>query len=164
MIILTPFQRSDFDRLISWIGSKALLATIAGTEWTYPLTAGQLEIYLNNPRSHSFNIVDEEQNTTVGHAEIFLNDDGTCKIDKVIIGDPAHRGKGLCQQAMKALLAFAFTRLPVHTAELNVFDWNSTAIRCYEKVGFTVNPTKTQTFDVDDQKWIAWNMSIRKSN
>jgi RimJ/RimL family protein N-acetyltransferase len=164
MVILTPFQRSDFDRLISWIGNKELLVTIAGTQWMYPLTTEQLEVYLADPRSHAFNIVDKEQNVTVGHAELVLDDDGTCKIDKLIIGDPAYRGKGLCQQVMKELMAFAFTKLPIHTVELNVFDWNSAAVRCYEKVGFQFNAAKKQTFEIDDQTWIALNMSIRKSN
>ncbi|MBZ0294360.1 MAG: GNAT family N-acetyltransferase [Anaerolineae bacterium] len=162
MVILTPFQRSDFDRLISWIGSKEMLVTIAGTEWTYPLTTEQLEVYLDNPNSHSFNIVNEEQNTTIGHAEIILYDDGTCKIDKLIIGDPSLRGKGLCQQVMKQLMAFAFTKLPIHTIELNVFDWNSSAIRCYEKVGFKINSAKKQTFEIDEQKWVTINMSIKR--
>jgi RimJ/RimL family protein N-acetyltransferase len=164
IVILTPFQRNDFGRLISWIGSKELLVTIAGSHWTYPLTAEQLEVYLADPRSHAFNIVDEEQNATIGHAELVLSDDGTCKIDKLIIGDPAYRGKGLCPQVMEELKTFAFTHLPAHTVELNVFDWNSGAIRCYEKVGFEVSATKQQTFEVDDQQWVAINMSVKKPN
>lgn len=136
--------------------------TVAGTEWTYPLTTEQLEVYLDNPKSHSFNIVNEEQNATVGHAEIALDDDGTGKIDKLIIGDPSQRGKGLCQRVMEELVAFAFTKLPIHTLELNVFDWNSSAIRCYEKVGFTFNSAKKQTFEINDQKWVALNMSIKR--
>ena len=164
MVILTPFQPSDFDRLISWIEDKELLVTIAGTEWTYPLTAEQLQVYLDNPRSHAFNIVDDAQDITFGHGELIVNDDGTCKIDKLIIGDPAYRGKGLCPQVMKELVEFAFTNLRVQMVELNVFDWNSGAMRCYEKVGFEINAAKTQMFEVDGLKWVALNMSVQKSD
>ncbi len=164
VVILTPFQPSDFDRLISWIGDKDLLVTIAGTEWTYPLTAEQLQVYLDKPESHAFNLVDDAQNITLGHTELIVYDDGTCKIDKLIIGDPAYRGKGLCPQVMQELLDYAFTQLPIHTVELNVFDWNSGAIRCYEKVGFQVNPAKKQTFEVDEHEWVAFNMSVQKSD
>lgn len=162
MIKLTPFRQADFSRLISWIDSKELLVTIAGTIWTYPLTADQLLSYLNDPKSHSFNIVETGQNTTIGHAEIIVSDDGTCKIDKLIVGDPAQRGKGIGQLVMQELLSYAFGKLPVHTVELNVFDWNHGAIRCYEKVGFTFNPAKKQTFEMDNHKWVALNMTLKK--
>ena len=46
MIQLTAFSAADFDRFISWIDSEALLITIAGTVFSYPLTAVQLETYL----------------------------------------------------------------------------------------------------------------------
>lgn len=135
--------------------------TIAGKEWTFPLTAEQLEVYLAKPGNHAFNIVDEAQNATVGHAQLVLYDDGTCKIDKLIIGDPAYRGQGLCPTVVQELLAYAFTQLRVHTIELSVFDWNHGAIRCYQKAGFRLNPTKQQTFDMDGKPWVAVNMFIK---
>ena len=58
MIELTPFRQKDFNRLIGWIGSKELLTTIAGNVWSYPLTVAQLQLYLEDPKSYSFNIVE----------------------------------------------------------------------------------------------------------
>ena len=157
MIVLTPFKHEDFERLIRWIDSKELLVTIAGEDWTYPLTNGQLETYLDEAKSHSFNLYDPAQNTVIGHAEILVVSVGTCKIDKLLI-DPAQRGKGICQSAINCLLHYAFDNLAVHTVELNVFDWNIAAIRCYEKCGFEINPEKQSTFQMGDQQWVALNM------
>jgi RimJ/RimL family protein N-acetyltransferase len=48
--------------------------------------------------------------------------------------------------------------------ELNVFTWNASAIRCYEKAGLIKNLEKTMEFDTNGEKWIAFNMSIDREN
>jgi RimJ/RimL family protein N-acetyltransferase len=162
MITLTPFQEKDFQRLIRWIDNPELLITIAGNVWSYPLTVVQLQRYLDDTKSYSFNIVETPQDIVVGHAEIILAGDGTCKIDKLLV-DASHRGKGFCPKIINALLTYAFDKLPVHTVELNVFDWNTAGIRCYERSGFSFNPEKKQLFPLDDKSWTAVNMSITKA-
>ena len=111
MIELTPFKPSDFNRLISWIDSKELLITIAGTVLTYPLTTDQLHTYLADPKSISFNVVDTIQGKTIGHAEIIKTGIGTCKLDKVLIGDKAIRGKGIGEKLINELLDYSFKKL-----------------------------------------------------
>jgi RimJ/RimL family protein N-acetyltransferase len=159
MIALTRFEQKDFDRLIAWIDNKELLITIAGNVWSFPLTADQLQTYLDDIKSTSFNIVETSSEIVVGHAEIIFNNDGTCKIDKLLI-DPTFRGKGFCPAAIYELLSYAFTNLPVHTVELNVFDWNTAGLRCYERSGFKFNPDKQQRFRVNDETWVTLNMTI----
>jgi len=162
MIVLTPFQQNDFNRLISWIDNEELLITIAGNVWSYPLTVDQLQHYLDDPKSYAFNIVEQTNLDTVGHAEIVLAEDGgSCKIDKLLI-DPMQRGKGLCIPVINKLLVYAFNNLPVHTVELNVFDWNTAAIRCYEKSSFSFNHNKKQVFTLGNKRWTAINMSVTK--
>jgi len=158
MIKLKPFTSDDFQQLISWIHSKELLVTIAGNYFSYPLTVEQLNAYLKDVNSHSFNIVDTATNRIIGHAEIYKTGNGIYKIDKLIIGDTASRGKGLCQPVMKALADHAFIQLQAKTVELNVFDWNTAAIRCYQKSGFVINADKTALFTIGDEQWTALNM------
>jgi RimJ/RimL family protein N-acetyltransferase len=158
MIQLEPFTEADFDRLISWIDSPELLLTIAGPVFTYPLTADQLQRYRTDPKSHSFNVVDATTKKVVGHAEIVTMGNGIFKIDKLIIGDTSIRGKGIGQAVINQLLDYSFSSLKATTVELNVFDWNIAAIKCYEKCGFKVNPDKQSTFQMGDEQWIALNM------
>jgi RimJ/RimL family protein N-acetyltransferase len=162
MIKLEQFQQSDFERLISWIDTKELLITIAGTVFTYPLTFDQLKSYLDDPKSYSFNIVDVAQNKIIGHAEIVLSNDNICKIDKLLIGDRSNRGKGIGQEVINELLKYSFESLGARIVELNVYDWNIGAIRCYEKAGFTKNSGKTFSTQFDDKTWLALNMTIDK--
>ena len=61
------------------------------------------------------------------------------------------------------LLEISFVRLLADRAELNVFDWNVNAIKCYEKAGFVINEAKTKKRDMKGQIWTALNMVIDKT-
>jgi RimJ/RimL family protein N-acetyltransferase len=162
MIKLAAFTIKDFDQLIAWVDSNELLITIAGTYFSYPLTTEQLQKYLNDEKSYSFNIVDTGTNKVIGHAELVNMGSNTLKIDKLLIGDKVQRGKGIGQKVMQELVRYAFEELHTNTVELNVFDWNTSAIRCYEKTGFKINPAKSAMFKVEDKEWLALNMTISK--
>jgi len=162
MIKLEPFKQSDFDTLISWIDSKELLVQFAGSVFSFPLSRDQLQKYLGDERSMAFNIIDVDLKTIIGHAEIYHIDKDTCKLDKIIIGDKSSRGKGLCQQIMKTLLNLSFAMINIKRVELNVYDWNVAAKRCYEKVGFVVNPDRNFSTQVNGNSWLALNMVFER--
>jgi RimJ/RimL family protein N-acetyltransferase len=162
MVKLEPFSKSNFDTFISWIDNKELLLTIAGNVFSYPLTSEQLQTYLDNKNSHSFNIVDLSQNKIIGHAEIVKSGENIFKIDKLIIGNNSNRGKGIGQKVINELLNYSFKELNAKAVELNVFDWNIGGIKCYEKCGFVMTPQKQTTFDIGQKSWVALNMTIDK--
>ncbi len=54
------------------------------------------------------------------------------------IGDRAYWGRSFGTDAMRVLLRYAFTELNLYRLSLNVFSYNTRAIRTYEKVGFVV--------------------------
>jgi RimJ/RimL family protein N-acetyltransferase len=163
MIRLEPFTKSDFDRLISWIDTKELLTTIAGDDFTFPLTSHQLLTYLEEEKSLPFNLVDIFESKIVGHAQVLIKEKGLCKIDKLLVGDMSIRGQGIGQAAINSLLRYSFENLNATVVELNVFDWNVAGIRCYEKCGFIKNESKSQVFRVESSTWTAINMTIDKS-
>lgn len=162
MIKLEPFKPSDFDLLISWIDSKELLLQIAGTYFTYPLTTAQLQNYLDDKSSLAFNITEASSNKVIGHSQIIMLDNNVCKLDKVLIGDKALRGKGVGQQVVSKLLTFSFENLKAEKAELYVYDWNTGAIKSYERAGFVINYDKQMLTDIGETIWKALNMTIEK--
>jgi RimJ/RimL family protein N-acetyltransferase len=60
------------------------------------------------------------------------------------------------------LLDFVFSKLDKIKVELNVFDWNVEAIKCYENVGFIINPNKKNERQIKNKIWTAINMTIDK--
>ena len=59
--------------------------------------------------------------------------DAECFIE---IGDPRLRGKGVGRQAMALLMDHCFERLGLNVIRLGVFDFNHSAIRLYQGLGF----------------------------
>ncbi|MFX7739664.1 GNAT family protein, partial [Acinetobacter baumannii] len=85
-------------------------------------------------------------------------------LGRIIIGDKRLRGMGLGQQIVSSLLDYTFDVLGQNKVQLNVFDWNTSAIKCYEKVGFRINPEKNAERIINGQNWVALNMTIDKQD
>ncbi|HRG38886.1 MAG TPA: GNAT family protein [Bacteroidia bacterium] len=162
MIELEPFNKSDFSRLISWIHSGEMLLQFAGGIFKHPLTHQQLHEYLKDENRIAFKVLYKQTNEIIGHAEIMKMDDHHVKICRIIIGDQNQRGKGYGQALMKELVIFAAEKLKAKSIELNVYDWNTSAIKCYERVGFKINPLKSKTVKFKDEvEWKAVNMVFK---
>jgi RimJ/RimL family protein N-acetyltransferase len=52
------------------------------------------------------------------------------------IGEREYWGRGYGTDAMRLILRYAFSELNLQRVSLNVFEYNSRAIRSYEKIGF----------------------------
>ena len=159
-IRLEPFGSDDFRRLISWVDSEELMVQFAGSIFTYPLTEEQLDTYLTDEKRHAFKVVYPGTNQVIGHAELYITDPSMALISRVLVGDKAYRGKGIGGQIIRRLTELAFGQFKVGAVELNVYDWNTAAIKCYEREGFTLNPDKVKTTEVKGQTWKAINMVV----
>lgn len=129
--------------------------------FVFPLTAVQLDKSLPDINRFAFKVVDSNSKNTIGHAEIYLTDTAAY-FGRILIGDKAKRGKGIGEQIVHLLIAHTFSTTDKIIIKLNVFDWNTTAIKCYEKAGFTINMGKTLERTIEGQTWIALNMSPGK--
>jgi RimJ/RimL family protein N-acetyltransferase len=162
MIRLEPFERPDFDTLISWIPDEEMLVQFAGFIFNFPLTAQQLYLYLEDKNRFAYKVVESSTNKTLGHAEILLPGKKTAALCRIIIGNPENRHQGLGQIIIKNLLEISFNQLEAEKCELNVFDWNKAAIKCYENTGFVINEDKIQERNVNGETWTALNMEMDK--
>nr|WKN37582.1 GNAT family N-acetyltransferase [Tunicatimonas sp. TK19036] len=134
MIALQKFTPVNFARLKSWVASEALLIQFAGPIFHYPLTDEQLLAYLANPNRHPFTVM--YHGRPIGHAEVTLLENNSARLCRILIGETENRGKGLGEQIIRALVALCWNHFHVQEIELNVYEWNTGAIRCYEKAGF----------------------------
>ena len=159
MIRLEKFDQSDFQILISWIDCAETLMQFAGPALVYPLTAEQLNASLSDSNRLAFAVVETNTENTIGHAEIYLGKE-TTYLARILIGEPQFRGRGIGREIVSQLLDYAFRKLNRTNVELNVFDWNSAAINCYENAGFIVNPNKSTERSFNGKTWIALNMTI----
>ena len=162
MIELKEFNHNHFNKLISWIDNEKTLIQFAGPIFTYPLTTEQLSDYVKEKNRISFAIYYSGQ--LIGHSEIYKNVDKTVKFCRILIGDVSFRGNGLGKEVVKQMINYTFNKFEINSIELNVYDWNLSAISCYEKVGFVINRTKSKTTNYKNEIWTSINMTLTKAN
>ena len=163
MIRLEKFTKEMYPDLISWIGNAEELMLFAGPKLTFPLTNEQLNESLNEKGRFAFQVVNENDNLPIGHCEIYLTNN-TAALGRILIGEKSFRGKGLGKIIVKKLLKYIEENIDRKKVELNVFDFNIAAVKCYEKVGFKINPNKKSERIVNGKKWIALNMTLDLEN
>ncbi|KOY81365.1 GNAT family protein [Lysinibacillus sp. FSL H8-0500] len=163
MIKLQPFTRNDYNELIANIDSKKMLLQWAGRAFEHPLNTQQLDNYLNNNTRIIFKAVND-LNYSIGH--IALQDidfqNRTARIGKVLVFNNTERGKGYGLMMIQRVLELAFKKYDLNRVSLGVFDFNESAIRCYEKAGFVKEGLLREVCRYENEFWNLYEMSILK--
>lgn len=159
MIRLEPFTRADYDRLISWVDSPEILMQYSGPVFRFPLDHAQLDENASDQARVSYNVVDTGTNAVTGHCELYYKP-ASILIGRILIGDPEARNKGVGGAIIRELVAIAKQDPDQRLIELNVFDWNHAAIRCYQREGFELNPSVSYRREIGGEIWTAVNMVL----
>ena len=164
---LKPFTKTDIEQLIAWTTSAEFLLQWAGPALHYPLDQVQLLQHLAEVEQADlehliFKAVNSETGETVGHGELMGIDRSnlSAKIARILVGPPELRGHGIGERIVRELLRIAFEVLSLHRVTLNVFDFNKSAIRCYEKVGFQQEGILREARKHGNKYWNVCIMSI----
>ena len=89
-----------------------------------------------------------------------LDGDNGSVLFHITIGEVDAWSKGYGTEATELMLAHAFTRLPLHRVALTVFDFNTRAIRAYEKCGFVVEGRSREAIFRDGRYRDEIHMSV----
>ncbi|PGA20269.1 GNAT family N-acetyltransferase [Bacillus thuringiensis] len=162
MIKLESFKKSDFKQLINWINSEEFLIQWSGNAFTFPLDEQQLEKYIESANTLAFKVVDEETSDVIGHISFgqIDNINKSARIGKVLVGNTKMRGRSIGKHMMKAVLHIVFDELKLHRVTLGVYDFNTSAISCYEKIGFVKEGLLRESKRVGETYWNLWEMSM----
>lgn len=162
VIKLESFKKSDFKQLINWINSEEFLIQWSGNAFTFPLDEQQLEKYIESANTLAFKVVDEETSDVIGHISLgqIDNINKSARIGKVLVGNTKMRGRSIGKHMMRAVLHIAFDELKLHRVTLGVYDFNTSAISCYEKIGFVKEGLLRESKRVGETYWNLWEMSM----
>ncbi|ASL65203.1 aminoglycoside adenylyltransferase [Bacillus cereus] len=107
-------------------------------------------------------MVDEETSDVIGHISLgqIDNINNSARIGKVLVGNTKMRGHSIGKHMMKALLHIAFKELKLHRVTLGVYDFNTSAISCYEKIGFVKEGLLRESKRLGETYWNLWEMSM----
>ena len=144
MVKLEEFGIADIDRLLSWIPTREALVQWAGSGFVYPLGREQLMKHLQDEqadedRKEIYRVVSTSDDAVVGHCELVnIDPENRSAHIALMLVAPEYRGMGYGEATVRKLLERGFGTLKVHRISLYVFDFNTTAIACYEKCGFQI--------------------------
>ncbi len=103
----------------------------------FPLSVRDLENFNNqNDTGKNFVICLVTDNSIIGSIAIYGVNNQNLNCELGIIISQKFQGKGYGQEAMKIIIDFVFTYLPMNKIKLQVFSFNSKAINLYTRLGF----------------------------
>ena len=164
MIELTPFERSDFERLVGWMPTADSFMQWTGLVFTFPLSQDQLEKHLSYAEKHPnkrkiWKAVKCDK--VVGHIELdnIYDHDRKASLCRVLV-DPDRRGEGLGREMVLQVLRYGFEELNLHRIALGVWDFNTDAIQCYKACGFIREGVQRESRRMGEDWWNNVQMSI----
>src|SRR5690242_7300826 len=131
---LHPFDRRDFERLISWVPTQQALMQWCAAFFQYPLDHAQLQRYLDTttqPNTRMIFTARDQAGEPVGHIEIsMIWPHLSCRLSRILVA-PDRRGRGIGAAMVARTAAVAFDTHHVDRIDLGVAADNATAIDCY---------------------------------
>ncbi len=114
--------------------------------------------------SYGFHLRTLADDTVIGFVALFNIKWSNQTAEMAIgIGDPAYRGKGYGQDALKLILNYAFNELNLHRVGLTVMSYNTKAIKAYERVGFVHEGTQRQAIQRQGKRYDLLAYGILRS-
>ncbi len=167
-VTLRPFERGDFDRLISWIATPEDLRDRAGGFFAGPLNQARLARYLesaDDPESRRRIFTATADDHAIGHIELsHIWPRLSGRLSRALIGDACERSKGLGAAMARTLATLAFADYAFDRIDLGVSDRNAAAIACYEKVGFRHVGTWTEGMETAAGTIDVYWMTLRRAD
>lgn len=172
-VYLEALSEQDFTTIIEWINQKDedFIVQWAGLTYTYPLTIEQLKAHyskgINTIESDVFIYRIKEAEKFVGIIQLcrFNKELEEAVIGRFLIGEMQNRGRGIGSKALKEIVKIGFGQFRLKAINLNVFDFNVSAIRCYENIGFEkMNRMENVYQDKAGRTWNNIEMKLIKDN
>lgn len=161
---IRPYIASiDYDYLEKWIDNERAHALWCANRIPYPITRECFHSFLEQSSAEwtdSAYAATEDDGKTVGFFCYSVNTEENTGFLKFVIVDHEKRGMGYGREMLRLALRYAFQITGVKSVQLNVFEENTRAKRCYEKIGFLESAVTRDAFSYQDEVWSRCSMSI----
>jgi len=133
---LRPLAATDLRRCVKWFSDLQIIHFLGRNS---PVTLAEEERWFRDYERRS-----DEQIFAIDVDEVHIGNIGLHKIDRshrkaevgIFIGEPTYWSRGYGTEAMRTVLRYAFGALGLNKVSLDVLEYNTRAIRTYERLGF----------------------------
>jgi RimJ/RimL family protein N-acetyltransferase len=157
-----PDAERDAEVVSKWTHDLDYLRLLS-TDIAKPLSPAQIkkqyeELDKEAEKRSAFNFVLRltEDDRLIGLARLFRVEwsHGTAAL-QIGIGDRADRGQGYGTEALHMLLRYAFDEINLYRLAASTAEYNTGAIRFFERAGFVVEVRRRQAIQRDGKRWDA---------
>ena len=133
---LSPIDVNDAEKFTEWLNDLELTKNLQ--VYNSIISLENEKVFLADlAKDHNYSIIDLEENILIGNCG-FMDIDYVNQTAEtgIFIGDKNYLHKGYGTEAFSLLIDYGFKALNFHNILLKVYEYNASAIRCYEKLGF----------------------------
>ena len=163
---IRPYISSkDYEYLSKWINDERTHVYWCANRLSYPITQKSFHDFLEQISIEWTDIAyvaTEDNGQPVGFFCYSVNTEDNIGFLKFVIVDKEKRGNGYGKRMLNLALQYAFQITGATAVQLYVFEENTLAKHCYEKVGFIESNVDKTTFAYKDELWTRTNMIIFK--
>ncbi|XP_015690399.1 N-acetyltransferase 9-like protein isoform X1 [Oryza brachyantha] len=149
--VLVPYLREHVPRYHEWMQDPALLEATASEPLSLDQEFDVHRSWTLDPLKHTFIVLDKElidgefvvgnphTEAMVGDVNIYMNDPDDLRLAEIEIMIAEHkrcRGKGLGQEAILIMMAFAVEKYGIHTFRAKISESNMASLKLFRKLGF----------------------------
>jgi len=162
-VTLRHHRPEDLDAVRRWYHDRELARL---TRYSLrPMSDGDIDRFfhgrLMSPEQVAYAVTLPESGRLIGSTTFSnLDPDNGSTLFHISIGEPDAWGAGYGTEVTELMLWLAFERIGLHRVALTVFDFNTRAIRSYEKAGFIVEGRHREAIVRDGGRWDELTMGI----
>jgi RimJ/RimL family protein N-acetyltransferase len=158
----SPDAERDAEIVSKWTHDLEYLRLLSA-DIAKPLSPGQIkkqyeEMDKDAEKRNAFNFAVrlKEDDRLIGFARLYRIEwtHGTGSL-QIGLGDRNDRGKGYGTEALHMLLRYAFDELNLYRVAAATVEYNTGAIRFFERAGFVVEVRRRQAIQRDGNRWDA---------
>lgn len=160
--LLKLFKEEDISSLLKILkGSDTrFLLQFAGPKYKFPLDKKQLLETTEADDYIMFKFIDDNGDF-LGHCQLVDIDtiNKKSKVGRVLL-DPTKRGRGLGRKMIQELINYSRDILGLKELFLRVYDFNESAFKCYQNLGFIETSRESNYFESINETWTSITMTI----
>jgi RimJ/RimL family protein N-acetyltransferase len=163
-VLLREYQIEDLPQMRKWVNNFEITNNLHDI-FIYPQTIHDTESFLKQKiegqLSKGFIIADSDTHDYIGQIDLHRIDWKNRSAGLgIVIGRQEFLGKGYGKEAIELFKGFVFNTLNLNRLELEVYEFNERAYRCYLKCGFIEEGRLRKKLYREGKYWDVIQMSI----
>lgn len=148
---LIPFTESHYSTLVSWIPHAEFNLLWGGPTYQWPIDEQQISTQLKSEDVSPYLLLDEDK--PIGYIDVVKVSDEEFRLCRILIANSTSRGKGYGTRLIEMAMEKTVLECGAKVFELGVYERNTQARHCYEKLGFQVYQQGESPSKLEGESW-----------